>query len=438
MRSVKRIVAFILACVTVGLCLCACSTKGKPLMKLDKSELSVNHFELYLSRMKGMLSTTSYFGASAKKPEFWDTWMDITDKTTYNTHYTNMVLEAAKGYLAAVALFDERGLKLPKSYIDDIDANMEELVNNEANGSKTAFNAIIGEYGVNYEMLREAYIVEAKIDYLQDDLFGVNGSKVGPNLIDKYYKDNYVRFKQVFLYSYELLYETDANGDVVYYKEDGRISYDNTKTAKTDESGSYVVDKNGDRVFVYTDEDGKERIAYKRENASRLNLTDEDGEPLIREYNSTEMEVLTEQANEILAQTKKNDTVTFDSLVTKYSEDAGLSDYPNGYYLTESVNYESPELREAIFGMDIGDVKMVKTKYGIHIVMRYELEEGAYASTEYEDLFISTKTGTYLFMDDLIGELFTEYLAPYKKKVVVDEKLLEKVDIKNAAINYYY
>ena len=133
MRSVKRIVAFILACVTVGLCLCACSTKGKPLMKLDKSELSVNHFELYLSRMKGMLSTTSYFGASAKKPEFWDTWMDITDKTTYNTHYTNMVLEAAKGYLAAVALFDERGLKLPKSYIDDIDANMEELVNNEAN-----------------------------------------------------------------------------------------------------------------------------------------------------------------------------------------------------------------------------------------------------------------------------------------------------------------
>lgn len=438
MRSIKRIIAFILACLTVALCLCACSAKGKPLMKLDNSELSVNHFELYLSRMKGMLSTTAYFGASAKKPEFWDTWMDVTDKTTYNTHYTNVVLDAAKGYLAAVALFEERGLKLPKSYIDDIDANMEELLQNEANGSKTALNAIIGEYGVNYEMLREAYIVEAKIDYLKDDLFGADGSKVGTNLIDKYYKDNYARFKQVFLYSYELLYETDANGDVVYYKDGNRISYDNTKTAKKDDAGNYVVDKNGDRVFVYTDEDGKERIAYKREGASRLNLTDENGDPLTRQYNDTEMEVLTQYANEILAQAKKDDTVTFDSLVTKYSEDAGLSDYPNGYYLTEDVSYESPELREAVFGMEIGEVKMVKTKYGIHIVMRYELEEGAYASSEYEDLFISTKTGTYIFMDDLIGELFTQYLEPYKSKITVDEELLKKVDIKNAAINYYY
>lgn len=438
MKSVKRILALVLACLTVALCFCSCASKGKALMKLDKSELSVNHFELYLSRMKGMLATTSYFGANAKKPEFWDTWMDITDKTTYNTHYTNMVIEAAKGYLAAVALFEERGLKLPKSYIDEIDEEMEALVNNEADGSKTVLNAILADYGVNYDMLREAYIVEAKIDYLQDDLFGANGSKVGSNIIDEYYKENYARFKQVFLYSYERLYETDENGDLVYYKEGGRVSYDTTKTAKVDEQGNYVVDKNGDRVFVYTDEDGKERIAYKYQNATTLALTDENGEPLIREYNDTEMEVVTEYANEIWEQTKKGDTVTFDALVTKYSEDEGLADYPNGYYLTDGVSYESPELLEAVMGMEIGDVKMVKTRYGIHIVMRYELEDGAYASSEYEDLFMSTKTGTYLFMDDLIGELFTEYLEPYKARVEVDEKLLEKVDIKNAAINYYY
>jgi hypothetical protein len=41
-------------------------------------------------------------------------------------------------------------------------------------------------------------------------------------------------------------------------------------------------------------------------------------------------------------------------------------------------------------------------------------------------------------MDDLIGELFTQYLEPYKSKITVDEELLKKVDIKNAAINYYY
>ena len=92
-----------------------------------------------------------------------------------------------------------------------------------------SFNQRLAEYGANYDVLREAYMVEAKIAYLREDLFGINGSKIAPTLIEEYYKDNYARFKQVFLYTYEYVYETDENGDNIYYKEDGKISYDTSK-----------------------------------------------------------------------------------------------------------------------------------------------------------------------------------------------------------------
>ena len=183
MRSVKKLIAAVMACVLILVGFVGCASKGKTLMKLDGNEMSVNLFELYLSRMKGMLCTTTYFGNSATREDFWDTWMDADTWITYNEHYTKVVLEASKTYLAALALFEEKGLKLPDSYIEEIDAEMEALVLNEADGSKTAFNAIISDYGVNYDLLREAYIVEAKIDYLEDYLFGVDGSKIGANLI---------------------------------------------------------------------------------------------------------------------------------------------------------------------------------------------------------------------------------------------------------------
>ena len=438
MKRFKRIIALILACLAILSALTGCASKGKPLITLGDNEISVNLFELYLSRMKGMLCTTAYWGSSATEDSFWDTWLDLYDNTTYNTHYTGIVLENVKSYLAALALFDERGLELPKSYIEEIDAEMEKLVEEQAGGSKTTFNSIIGEYGVNYDMLREAYIIEAKIDYLEDDLFGADGSKIGTTMIEDYYLRHYARFKQVFLYSYEYLYVTDRNGDVMYFTEDGKISYDTSKTPKTNANGDYVYDENNDRVYVYTDDKGNERIAYKIGGAHKEQQLDAAGKPAIRKYNDTEMEVLTAQANEIMAKTVKGDTINFDVLVSKYNEDSGAEDYPNGYYVTKETNYESPEVIKALFEMEIGEVRMIKSEYGIHVIMRYELEEGGYAKDENKNLFIANSTGTYIFMDSLRGELLANYLEPYKADIVLDEELFATVDIKRAAVNYYY
>lgn len=434
----KKTVCLLIALAMLAFSMVGCGSTGKPLLMLDDCSISVNLFELYLTRAKGILIATE-FGESAKSDGFWETWIDLYDKKTYNTQYTEQVLDDAKNYLAAIAAFEELGLVLPQSYIDDIDAELNEMVMNEANGSKSAFNAILAHYGANYDILREAYIIEAKIAYLRESLFGTNGSKVGVNLIDDYYKENYARFKQVFLYTYEYVYDVDANNDKIYYVDGtNKISYDTTKTAKTDESGNYVTDKNNDRVYIYIDEDGNERIAYKKQGASTKQQYDSNGEPKVRYYKDSdpEMKIVNSDASAIFAEAKTGDFEGFDAIVEKYHQ--GSNDYPNGYYVSAYTSYDAIEVIDEVLQMQVGEVRKVRSDYGVHIVMRYALEEGAYNLEENEDLFISTKTGTYIFMSDLIDELLYEYIQDYKAKITVDEDLLKTVDIKSVDVNYYY
>ncbi len=441
MRSKKQIFALILALSLLLLSFASCGKKlGEPLMTHGDIEFSVNIFELYLSRMKGTLCSVDYFGTTARSDEFWDTWVDVYDRTTYNEQYTEIVLETAKSHLAALALFEEEGLTLPDSYIAEIDAEMEELVDTIGDGSKTAFNAIIGEFGVNYEILREAHVIEAKIAYLQEHLFGADGSKIGSNIINDYYKENYARFKQVFLYTYEYEYEKDTNGDLIFFKSNGRISYDIEKTPKKDADGKYVKDKNDDVVYVYEDEDGKERIAYKTSGATTKQVLDSEGNPVVRYYNDTEKKVIYEDAQKILDEAEKGNTAKFDLLVSEHSEDEDASSYPDGYYMTADMNYASPKVIETLFDMEVGEARIVESDYGYHIMMRYELQDFTEISQKdnYDDIFYSQSTGGVIFLETLKGELLSTMVEPYKTDIVVDEKLYATVDIKRAGVNFNY
>ena len=393
LNFIKRAICVIVVLSMLTISLVSCGGTGKPLLKLENQSISVNVFELYLSRMKGMLCSADYFGEAAKKTAFWETLKDVSTKQTYSDYYTEMVLDTATTHLAALAEFERRGLKLPQSYIDEIDAELDELVQTEANGSKSAFNAILADYGANYDILRESYIIEAKIAYLREELFGKNGSKVAAEMIDDYYNENYAKFKQVFLYTYEFLYEEDENGDKIYYRDDNsKISYDTTKTVKTKEDGSYVTDENGDRVYVYTDSDGKERIAYKKDGARTKQIYDSNGDPKVRYYKDSdpEMKIVNSDANEILAEAKTGDYAGFNILVAEYNQDEGAKDYPNGYYVSKNTQYEAVDVIKQVLEMEIGEVRKIQSDYGIHIVMRYELQDKAYTLEENEDLFIST------------------------------------------------
>ncbi len=438
MRTVKKIIAILLTVLMLASCLAGCAANGKKLMTLEDQSISVNMFSLYLSRMKGNLASSYSFGSSALSDDFWDTVMDVSNGQTYNDYYTNMVLDNAKTYLAALYLFEQRGLELPDEYIDEIDEELDRLIEEEADGSKSAFNAILATYGVNYKILREAYIIEAKIAYLRDDLFGVDGSKISADLMEAYYNTNYRRFKQVFYANYDLKYETDANGDDIYYTESGKIAYDMDAEVKKDDKGEVVKDKNGDSVRVL--EDGK-TIAYDKDAGTRKNVTDANGNNMTEPMTKEELKTVIDKVNLVMGETVKGDTKLFDSIVSDEktaNEDVGMEKYPNGYYMTKNTDYYAPEVVEALFEMEIGEVRMVPSDYGYHIIMRYENEEGGYILDDNSDFFVSTTGSGYIFMSDLMNTLFSEYLVQYKQNIVVDEEKRKGVDMKSVGANYHY
>lgn len=436
MKALKKILILTLACVLILTSVMGCSSSGKTMIELEDSEISVNLFMLMLSRMKGSLSSSYSFGAQALKDSFWDTVMNASTGMTYNEYYTNMVLDNAKTYIAALSLFEELDLKLPDSYVDEIDSELDELVKNDGKGSKSTLNSILAEFGANYKVLRDAYIMEAKIAYLNDHLFGSDGSKIAEELKQEYYKENYVRFRQIFFFTTKPVYQTDVNGDEIYYTSDGKIAYDKENGIKKEENGAVVKDKNGDIVFVKYDEAGKEHIAYDKGTKDSPNtrnpVLDENGNVVTTKLSASEHIALQDKATLII----ENEAVTgdytlFDSLVDKYGEDEGMDQYPNGYYFTETSDYDSPEVVDALFEMSDGEIRKVSSEYGIHIIMKYKLDDGGYSNEENADFFTS-------FTSSLKNVLFAQYLEKYKENIVVDEELFATVSMKSVGANYNY
>lgn len=436
-KSLRKTLCVFLVVVLVATTFVACGNSGKPLLTIGETSISVNIYEFYLSRAKGYLARI--WGERVKTDEFWETLYDVEARKTYNDFYSERVLEEVKTGVAILNEFNKLELELPQATIDKIDKRLNEYVEYHADGSKNAFNAILSDFGVNYDMLRETYIIEEKIEYFSDHLFGVNGNKIGADIVDEYFEDTYLRFRQVFLAAYEYEYEEDENGDPIYFRNDNsKISYDTTKTAKVDEDGNYVTDKNGDRVFVYTDKDGEERIAYKVADASVKHKLDANGEPKQRFFNDTEMKILNSDADAIMSEAKEGDTLGFDLLVSEYNQDDTSTKYPNGHYFSRYGNYDLMNVFGEVMEMKIGEIRKIPSDYGIHIVMRYDLQDNAYMLEGNEEFFVSKETGTYSFMPELVDTLTCDYVKKELENVVVDTELLATVDIKRTGINYDY
>ena len=436
-KILKKTVCIIISAVLLITALTGCSALGNPLLEYESVTLTDATFNLFLSRIKGTVASASNAGAEALTSAYWDATV-ASDGATRGDVYKAQVLSDAKSYVAALYEFDRLGLSLPDSYIEEIDTQLAELVEYDADGSKTAFNAILAEYGANYDVLRESYILEAKLAYLNEYLYGTRGEKIGDEVIEEYYEDNYFRFKHVFFYTYALVYAEDEDGKEIYYVPDsgGSIAYDKTAMKRRDEAGNVVTDRNGD--VVYETADGF--IAYDKENGKRQPVYDENGYVMTRQFTQNELIAVSDHATLLMEELRgeEGNYTLFDSFVENYSEDEGSVAYTNGFYMTKDSNYDAPEVIDALLSMEEGEVKKVYSDYGIHIVMKYELDEGGYADKKNSDFFISTSTGTYSFLPALMSELLAKRLEPTKALITVDSELYDTIDIKNVGANFYY
>ena len=429
----KRLFLLFLAVLLIIPLAVSCSSGGKKLMTLDDSSISVNIFQYYLAKRKGEIASSLSVGSAALNDSYWDTIVSDDGKTTLDDVLCAEVLELVKLKLAAANTFDRMGLKISKEDLAVIDEEIEELVEFDADGSKNEFNRILANYGINLKILREIRILELKVAKLSEQLYGEGGAKIADSLKEEYYRENYVRFKQIFMYTHKFVYEKDEFGTEIWYKEDGTVSYD-TKNGKTKESGGKPV-TDADGKTVYFDDDGK--IAYSPSGASRRHVYNENGQEKTEAYSSEKINELLEKANGIMSRTVEEEYVLFDSLIAENNEDKGLDAYPNGFYVSRDSVYDKKVI-EALFDMKDGEIRLVYSDLGIHILMRYPAEEGGYALESNKDFFIDPKTGGYHFMDALVDKLFKAYLTESVASIKVNESLLEEISMKSVGPNYDY
>lgn len=369
MKNFKKAIALLLLlAICIPMLFSCASGLGKPVMTLGKTEVTENMLQFWLTRYKAYF--VQYYMDGKDDPKFWNELATGTDKT-WNETFTEFIVDNAKTYTAALYLFDDLGLKLPDSRIEAVDKEIADLLYGQADNNENQFNQILSTYGVNKDILREIYIIEEKVAFLQDYLYGENGvEKLSTTAKDNYYKENYVRFQHIFRYTGSR--PVIENGDFVY-GNDGYVKYEE----------------------MTKEEDEKERNTMKA-----------------------------------LYEDIKAGTQDFSEILEIYNQDIANDEYPNGYYITQTSTYVK-EVIDAVFDMEVDEIRYVESEYGIHIIKRLSLIKGDYAKEENVDFFTD-------FEDNLITKTFNTKLEPYKKQIEVNEELVKKYCLRDVEANYTY
>ncbi len=432
----KRILCLVL-CVatllTLSFCFASCGAKSRTLLSLGDLTLTENQYQFLLSRAKAAYEGSGYSITD------WDTLISL-DGTTYNQYVRQQVLHEAKLMLAGVALFEEEGLRLPDATMDAIEKDIKELIEYHGDGSKSTFNGILSAYGFNTAMLKEQYIFEAKFDYIQAHLYGEKGSKLAPTATQEYLEGNAVAFKQLLIRSYAYVYETDLNGDEIYYLKDendgqtDNIAYDTILgSTRTDEFDKVIVDKNGDSIYYLSDGS----IAYNKEKGVRAIRRDSTGQPMTKAYSTEELAENLEIAQSVVAAVNAGDFTAFEVAVSEYADSGderflGDGDYCFLYTTGDNGYDYLNDIADALAAVEVGETCIVNSEFGYNVVMRYEIPADATSNSDYTYWFSDLK-------DRVIQHLFYNKCKDKIEAITVDETVFtETPSMKEISANYNY
>ena len=437
------ILALALACTTVAVIIGINQNKVvDPVLEYENAKLPLTFYSLMLSKTKASLARNGYEVTSMK---FWNAASPVEGKTNAE-YYTERTLETCKLYLLSVYLFDKEGLKLPASYYESIDAEIADYIELGyiGDGSEEKFNEILSQYGFDAEAYREALIIKGKAEYFQEYLFGSNGSKINNDLKDEYYEKYFYRFKQILISNYYYEYETDEFGYEMYFEGDTNKPLYDTENGVVgfDDNNKYLRDKYEEKIYFEKDEDGKpilDKPLYDIENGVKHPVTDEGGAPKKFYYTDEQMQERYNKAEEIMSSVSDRNYAAFEAEMEKFNDAAeGASENPDGYYLSalssgSYVGYEYlNDILLKLMDLSEGGRAIVKTEEGYHVVMRYALDDGAYAD---EDKAVWFDNFTATIMTEVFKE---KYKSILENMLVIEENLSLAESITVIGINYDY
>ena len=207
-----------------------------------------------------------------------------------------------------------------------MDKQLAEIVDDGYGGDVSALNAEAYQFGINYDMLRQIYMAEAKTEVVYSYLTSkVLSDKLTDELREKYLGENYAHTTHIFVAT-EYSYNIDKDGNIIY-----------------DSDGNYTTE--------LTD-------AEKAEQKKKIEKLDS------------------------LSITREN----FSEYQNEYNEDPAVSMYKNGFFVSSSNNYDAAYVTAALT-MSPGEVKKVEGSEGVYYILKEEMPEGAYSNKDNSDFF---------------------------------------------------
>ncbi|MBQ8746513.1 MAG: peptidylprolyl isomerase [Clostridia bacterium] len=341
MKTTLKLLSLLLAAFLI-LPIAGCA-KMTAALSYGENEISTNVYRYWLSSYKGRFLYS--YTDMTDTDQFWDSI--LYDNVTTEEYLNGVVLGNVKRDLICMELFDQYKLSMPDAMLKDIDLYITDLINEYANGNTREFNAMLANFGINADILRDIYIAEDQKIVLYDYLYGENGPRaLSEEDLDAYYRDNYVRVRHIYV--------NDANTQVT--NEAGYPQYDSSGNALT-------------RALTEAE------LAEKQATIDAIDAALANGEE-------------------------------FADVYEKYSEDKF---YVNGYYLTEDTPFIS-EVVDAAFDLEIGSWVRVESNYGTHYIKRLELEDNAYNESTNKDFFNEyadtvASADFFAYLESLMGEI---------------------------------
>lgn len=402
-----------------------------PVLEYKDAKLSLAFYSLMLSKTKGNLARAGY---EVTKVKFWEAESTVKGKTNAE-YYTERTMETCKLYLLSAYLFDKEGLKLPESYYAEIDQEIEDCISLGyiGGGSEEKFNEILMRYGFTVDDYREALILKSKAEYLQTYLFGSGGSKISDELKEEYYENYYYRFKQIFVAKYYYTYEVDEFGYEMYFSGESNTPLYDQENGKVafDENNKYLRDKYGEVIYFEVDENGEpieEKPLYDTENGVKHPVRDEDGVALKHYYTDAEIAEKYQNAMNIMSSVNKGNFATFEAQMEKFNDAAdSAAQYSDGYYLSSvtSNGYGDyaylNDILAKLIEMEVGELDIVESSEGYHIVMKYELDAGAFADDD-KSVWFDNFTAT------VMTNIFKTKYSDILENIEINEENLAKAE----------
>ena len=320
-KRILKLLALALCALCLVISLASCG-KETAIMTYNDYTVNENYYTYWLSRFK---ANFIYNYTDVEDSEEYYNSVISEDGRTAAEVMTDISDEAIKNFLVSEYLCDVYGLKLPSSVLDAVDSELELLVKNLADGSKSVFNGMAAEFGVNYKMLRDIYIIETKAELFYE-FYAENFIKPDLNdeALETFCKTDYAKADFIYI-STEFGYNMDEDGNFIY-----------------DDAGSYQIP-----------------------------------------YTEAEKQAQLEKAAEI---SKTVNGENFNSLRDQYNEDPAKDVYKNGYYFYSDMPYDQTVL-DAVLKMSPGEIKRVDCEYGVYIIRRLSTEKDAYTKEENSDFF---------------------------------------------------